>query len=878
MRILPAAFLTLAFTCSMAHADSAWLAPPPPGAAYPAGEETRQWEMLQYDLGRRAAIERHAGQTFRPESLVLKTDRDPLDLVLRRTASLLELIEKLPGAPGLGAQAEELTALRTASQQVAVTDTPARQALFERAVRLRRRITLANPLLDFQAILFIKRQRSSYNHMCDQFYGISQRPGGGLFVLSDPFGPRPALRDVLAGSRVQNGRLKGQTLDGGPRRQWKVAQNSDAVLRGEPTEGGSFLSPALKFDGRTIAFAYAECQGERTHDYHQDPSRGHWASGRCFHVFRVGLDGSGLTMLTDGAWNDFSPCFMPSGRIALISERRGGYLRCGRVCPTYTLFDMAAGGSDLRCLSPHDVNEWAPSVNHEGMLVWTRWDYIDRPSMIAHHPWTTFPDGRNPRAMHGNYSLRNQRADMETDVRAIPNSPRYIATAAPHHGQSFGSLVVLDPRVADDDAMAPTKRLTPEVEFPESQGPSLESFGTAWPLNEDFYLCAYDPVQVPVLNPEGDGQPGDPLAGESRDVSKPFHRKYNPLGRYGLYLIDSLGNRELIYRDPDIGCVSPIPVRAQTPPPVIPEDRSPAAPNAPATVAVMDVTRGLLPWPAGTKITSLRIWQVIPLSVPSARITHTVGHQYPDSIAIAVGRSLLGTVPVETDGSAHFQVPPGKELFFQALNADGCAVQSMRSGTHFQPGEVTSCLGCHEPKTASAQMPRTAMALRRAPSIPKPGPDGTSPLSYPRLVQPVFEKYCIGCHEKNVGKAPRLDATVLTHVNQGPQAPPTRFYASYISLKPYCFYDYNAESMKPGVKRNLYSDPRSYRTFPGEFGALESKLYPMLARGHHDVKLAPEDLERIILWLDSTSQFYGVFEKERCEAQLRREIVHPTLE
>ena len=205
----------------------------------------------------------------------------------------------------------------------------------------------------------------------------------------------------------------------------------------------------------------------------------------------MNVDGTGLEQLTDGTWNDFDPCWMPSGRIAFITERRGGYLRCGRVCPTYTLYDMAADGSDIRCLSYHETNEWHPSVAHDGRIVWTRWDYVDRHGCTAHMPWTTTPDGRDPRPVHGNYAPRQSRPDMELDVRAIPESRKYVATAAPHHGQAFGSLVLIDPRTPDDDGMSPVRRITPDVGFPESQG-GAEAYGQAWPLSEDYYLCIYD--------------------------------------------------------------------------------------------------------------------------------------------------------------------------------------------------------------------------------------------------------------------------------------------------------------------------------------------------------------------------------------------------
>ena len=111
----------------------------------------------------------------------------------------------------------------------------------------------------------------------------------------------------------------------------------------------------------------------------------------------MNIDGSGLEQLTDGTWNDFDPCWLPNGRIAFVSERRGGYLRCGRVCPTYTLFDMGADGGNIRCLSYHETNEWHPSVTHDGRIIYTRWDYVDRHGCTAHMPWITTLDGRKSR-------------------------------------------------------------------------------------------------------------------------------------------------------------------------------------------------------------------------------------------------------------------------------------------------------------------------------------------------------------------------------------------------------------------------------------------------------------------------------------------------
>jgi hypothetical protein len=159
--------------------------------------------------------------------------------------------------------------------------------------------------------------------------------------------------------------------------------------------------------------------------------------------------------------------------------------------------------------------------------------------------------------------------------------------------------------------------------------------------------------------------------------------------------------------------------------------------------------------------------------------------------------------------------------------------------------------------------------MLRAPSRLKPDVDGTNPFSYPRLVQPVLNKHCVSCHQKNADKAPRLDAE-LVQIKQGRWWADGTYFASYVSLaEKYGFYDYGGHD---------FSDERAYRTVPGQFGARASKLYPMLVKGHHDVKLSPEELHRIAVWLDSTSPFYGVYEKDGGIAQLRGEIAKPTLE
>lgn len=683
------------------------------------------------------------------------------------------------------------------------------KSLYFQACRLKRQIAFANPLLDFDKLLFIKRHDAQgVFHMCDQFYGCNAKPGGGLFVLSDAFGSNPKMTNVLEDSVVERGRLAGEKL-----------------------EGGSFLSPELSWDGKTILFAYSQA---KAWEKYKGKEAYEWSPEISYHIFKVGADGKGLVQLTDGSTDDFDPCFLPDGRVVFISERRGGYLRCGRNCPVYTMYSMEADGGDIICMSFHETHEWHPSIDNDGMIVYTRWDYVDRDTNIAHHIWTSFPDGRDPRSLHGNYPVqRETRPWMEMNIRAIPDSKKYVATAAAHHGHAFGSLVMIDQQIPDDRSMSQLTRLTPDVPFPEAERhikpiADCMSYATAWPLSEDDYLCAYD---IDAKN-------------------------------HGIYLIDRFGNRELIYRDKSIACLDPIPLRARKVPPVIPS-KTTQTKNAIAkangkseteTITIVNVYDSDFQWPDKANVTSLRIIQALPKTTPP-----------PNEPRIGIAdqtnaRAVLGTVPVEADGSAYFEAPVGKAIYFQALDETGMAIQSMRSATYVHPGEQMTCLGCHEQKhQAPKQSTVQPLAVKRAPSKIKTDVDGSNPFNYVRLVQPVLDRNCVGCHK-------RQKAVDLAGVIEGANG----WSRSYNNLaEKYGFYFHVGNgSINQGVHGGS-------RTTPGKFGAKASPLMEYLNDHHYEVRLSDEDMHRIVLWLDCNSEFYGSY--ENTVAQSKGEIIQPTL-
>jgi hydrazine synthase alpha subunit-like protein len=753
---------------------------------------------------------RLAAEALDQQALVLPADKDPLDVVLRRTTALVDHFKdrQMLAESALSRFESQLQGLRTAAHSA--TEPDARKRLFHQVCDLRRRVAFANPLLDFERVVCMLEQ-PGFSRMMEQARAVfpGHSTGGGP-ILVENFKSEAVCSQLLAGVKVASGPWKGKELS------------------------GKFSGLELNYDGKELLFA-------ATTDV------------EAWHVFRFNLETRQLEQLTDGLHDDFDPHQLPSGRIVFTSTRRGGIGRCGLVPEslTYTLYSMEPDGSDMVCLSFHEGNEWAPTVSNSGKIVYTRWDYVDRHWGTAHHFWECFPDGRDPRSFHGNYPLphsampdgispadygrpslvfgRLLRPDGEQAYRPIPNSPKYTATAVGHHTGFSGSLVLLDPRIADDGKMSQLKRITPEYFFPEvEQGlttifkdswqhiqrimpddyayPETDrphakhTYGTAWPLSEDFYLCNYD---------------------------------------FGLYLLDRFGNRDVIY-DPGPGPFrvrAPFPLRSRPMPPELAVKtwqgkRAGAPDHRRAVISVMNVYEsdevGRLP--EGIEVKWMRIVQVIP-HLRTDPIDVTLISLANDSI----GRMPLGVVPVEPDGSVYCEAPVGKTIYFQLLDEKGMAVQSMRSATYVHPGEHLSCVGCHEDKQKRiARSDVQPLALQRPPSKLVPEVEsGAVPFNYIQLVKaPVFDKKCVPCHQENP-KAPDMSYASLARHD--------RMFAS------------------PGEGLALATlGIGGSRTTPGKFGAHASGIIKALSKPQHkDLELTADELRRITLWLDLNSNEIG---------------------
>jgi len=726
---------------------------------------------------------RIAAEVFNESALILATDKTPIDVILRRTRKLAELLGSMKNGPKLDAELKELSGFEADNKAGKLADDAKKH--FRKIAALRRKIAFKNPLLNFDKLVFLKQNMSTYGHMCDQYFGHKNKPGQGLFLLENVFSDSAKETPLLKGRKVKGGHLDGKELK------------------------GSMISLDVGYDAKQMLFAMSESAGKG------------WSPEGVFHIFKCDIDPKNpsagirnLTQLTTGSWNDFDPCFMPSGRILFISERIGGLGRChGRRVPTYTLHTMLPDGKDIIPISYFETNEWHPSIDNNGMIIYTRWDYVDRDTNAAHHIWHTYPDGRDPRSYHGNYPIRrNDRPWMEMSNRAVPGSHRYISVAAGHHDRAYGSLVMIDIRKKDDRKMSQLKRITPENPFPEAER-GKKIYATPWPLDENFYITVYKPANKQL----------------------------------GIYLLDALGNKIFLHEAEGISCLDPIPLIARKRPPVIPsrtrqaqEDiklMGPAKDPKWGTVTVSNVYEAEFPFPEGTKITALRLISIFPKSTQNAdRPRIGIGRQ-------SLARGVFGTVPVEKDGSAHFKVPVGVNFYMQALDDRGLCIQTMRSATYVHPGETLSCIGCHEEKntmSSNKTSPTAAIALKRAPSDITRGVSGSYPLSFIRLVQPVLDKKCVPCHTKEK-KAPSLAGSTGT-----------KFSPAYSTLGKYAWARHGGNG---GIRANKIT-----WSIPGDNGALKSKLYKHLttdARHKKEVKLTKEEMGRITLWLDGNSVYWG---------------------
>ncbi len=700
----------------------------------------------------------------------------------RRT---LKLVEKSAKQPRL---AQELDELGKRISAALADQQPFPRSLYDQIRALRRRIVFAHPALQFERLLINKRPPPGFNHQTDQYLGRYSGVGDGLVMLES----------------------------------WKSEPRERVLLRGK-LPPGSVHHPDLSFDGKRILFAYCD---------HTESN----ADLRRFVIYEIDVEGNHLRQVTgtqqddlaraDGRntvmIEDWDPCYLPDGGFAFVSTRNQGGVRChfgDRYCPTYTLYRGELDGTAIKPMAFGEANEWDPSVLHDGRVIWTRWDYINRHDTLFQSLWTTRPDGTAPEHFYGNYT-RNPCSIAE--AKAIPGSHKVVATATAHHSFTAGSIIVIDPQRGKDGA-DPITRITPEVGFPETEGWPLGAYATPWPLTENLFLVAYSP---------------SPHTRQS---------KAQATNDYAIYLIDTLGGRELIYQDDSMSSFSPIPVIPRSKPPTLPAQAAPAADNsddASGVFVVQNVYEGAADLKPGS-VKSLRVVRVDP------QTTQAVPPR--SHVLFETAKKILGTVPVSDDGSVAFRAPAGKSLLFQLLDENGMAVMSMRSFTYLHPGETVSCVGCHAPSGSAPRVQRPVEDLIIHELKPPAGPKYETGLSFARTVQPVLDRYCIDCHGLNQTEGGiNLLGTIEARPPDVKKLLASTAYNSLVSRK-------GLVALALRNQETDYSRPKDYYAHAGRLAA-------MLLKGDANHQpLDAESLERMVNWLDLNAQFFGDYSWNKVE-------------
>ncbi|OGV70867.1 MAG: hypothetical protein A2283_14150 [Lentisphaerae bacterium RIFOXYA12_FULL_48_11] len=558
------------------------------------------------------------------------------------------------------------------------------------------------------------------------------------------------------------------------------------------SEKGVIRDPEVHFDGKRILFSMRK-------DVDDD-----------YHLYEINSDGSGLRQITcaKGVF-DIDPIYLPDDDIVCTSSREPKFCMCNRHIMG-NLYRMDPDGANIRQISKNTLFDGHSRLMPDGRIMYDRWEYVDRNFGDAQGVWTTNPDGTQ-HLIYWKNNTGSPGAVLEGHI--IPDTQQMLCIFSSCHDRPWGALAIVDRRLGLD-GRPPVVRTWPAdaVDLVDVKG-GIDTFRKIklkfedpFPLNSKYFL-------------------GSRMTGKGEEM--------------GIYLVDVFGNETLLYVE-EPGCYDPMPLAKRERPPVIPVKRDFA--NKTGVFYVQNVY-------LGTHMADVRSGSVKFLRVVEAGEKRTWTHaNWQGQGTEAPGmnwhdfgnKRILGTAPVESDGSAHFSVPCDKFVFFQLLDENGMMIQSMRSGTVVQSGEVTGCIGCHEERRSAPPPAKqeTMLALKRSPSTMDGWYGAPRFFNYMAEVQPIWDKHCVSCHDS--GKS--AEKFINMSRDRG-----MIFNNSYFDL-------WSRKKIKvvgagPAEIQPAYS-----------WGSHASPLVKLLRRGHSDVNLGKEEWDRIITWLDLNAPYYPVYD------------------
>ena len=511
-----------------------------------------------------------------------------------------------------------------------------------------------------------------------------------------------------------------------------------------------------------------------------------------YHMYEINVDGTGLRQLTDGPQDDIEPIYLPDGAIIFCSSRCQRWVQCYFV-RVAVLYRCDGDGRNVRQLSANIEQDNTPWVMPDGRILYMRWEYVDRSQVRYHHLWTMYPDGTNQMVYYGNM----HGSVVMIDAKPIPGTNKVVSSFSPGHGRKehAGVITIVDPGAGPDARP-----------FARPVGGNRRHFRDPYPLSEDCFL----------------------VAGDAKADTQ-------------LFVLDGRGGVATLYGLPEsdrragLKIHEPRPIKPRAPERVVPPRVKPE--TSTGRVALADITKGRNM--AGVKpgeIKKLLVLETLPKPVNFS------GGMEPLSMGGTFTlERILGTVPVEADGSAYFQLPAMRALFFVALDENDMAVKRMQSFLTVQPGEVFSCVGCHEQRTTTMLPKRNLAALARAPSRIEPIADVPEVIDFPRDIQPILDKHCVGCHgyDKTAKGGPMTKGVILTG-DRGP-----RYSHSYVTLT-------LRRQFADGRNANGNRPPRS-------IGSSASPLMKKLDGAHNRVKVSAREKKLVRLWIESGAAYPGTY-------------------
>ncbi|MCC6235847.1 MAG: hypothetical protein IT580_24640 [Verrucomicrobiales bacterium] len=619
-------------------------------------------------------------------------------------------------------------------------------------------------------------------------------PPKGLLAqfLEGPMRDVPALVFAARGVNPTDGHWYanfGYYSDNPDRKAWvegtrlyrfDLATRSLQALLNDPR--GGVRDPQVSYDGRKILFSYRPGGTEHYHLYELDLT-----TPGSEPPYALGHPA--LRQLTQGEYDDFEPAYLPDGGIVFVSSRCKRWVNCW-LTQVAVLHRCDADGTNVRALSSNNEQDNTPWPLPDGRILYTRWEYVDRSQVHFHHLWAANPDGTGQMTWFGNLHP----GITMIDARPIPGTDKIVASFSPGHGQREhdGVVTVVDPRGGPDAR-----------EFARSISKAAH-FRDPWAFTEGCFLAARGNTLV---------------------------------------VMDESGRTEEILRLPEgdraakLECHEPRPLTPRPREPILRSRTRPEEANGRMLLANVHHGRNMTGVKSG-EIRQLLVLETLPMPV------HYTGGMEPISYGGTFTlERILGTVPVAADGSAYFEVPAMRSVFFVALDENDLSVKRMQSFTTVQPGETLSCVGCHEHRsqTPSAEFHSTLAVRQPAASI-QPIADVPDVLDFPRDIQPVLDALCADCHgyEKTARGGPRAGRLILTG-DRGPL-----YSHSYYML----------------TIARLFADGRNQPKSnydPRALGSSASRLLKLLDGSHYGAQATPHQKKLLRLWIETGAAYPGTY-------------------